>query len=379
MEVMDSTVGEQDRKDVATLEELNLENEKLRGQLQHLMSTASNNERIWRHFTEIERILFRTRQLDVLIDELLREIKDRFLPDYLILILSHADILERFFPELSRQNEPVAENTWILPFFPNNGGLLCGAACKPSFLTDEELQGLAGVLPDAVLPFLRSGISIPLCVHEIVFGSLFLGSRDADRYQPDDGTDLLEQLGVKIALCMDNCLTYEKVKDFAVLDPLTGLMNYFQIHTILEKEFRKARRRQTPLSILIIDLNFYHATDGPSGLLNEVLKHAAGLLREIIPEEEGFLGRYGSDEFLVVLPNVPREEATEVIPYLSQTIRKSPFRQQNTAILIQTNIGVGTLEEATKRPQDLLDAASSELCRLKMSQEKSVEDPAADC
>jgi len=375
---MDSTVREQNRKDAATLEQLKQENEELRRQLQHLMSTASNNERIWRHFTEIERILFRTRQLDVLVEELLREIKDRFQPDYLILILSHADILERFFPDVSRQNEPIAENTWILPFFPNNGELLGGVACKPSFLTDETLQGLLGILPDGVLASIRSGISIPLCVHEIAFGSLFLGSRDVNRYQRDDGTDLLEQLGVKIALCMDNCLTYEKVKEFAVLDPLTGLMNYFQIHTLLEKEFRKARRRQTPLSILLIDLDFYNATEGPSGLLNEVLKHAAGLLREIIPEEEGYLGRYGSDEFLLVLPNVPHEEAEEVIPYLSQTIRKSPFRQQNTAVLIQATIGVGTIDGATKRPQDLLDAAGSELCRRKMCKEKRIEDPAAD-
>ncbi|MDY0039006.1 MAG: sensor domain-containing diguanylate cyclase [Desulforhabdus sp.] len=375
---MDSTVSEQNRKDAATLEQLKQENEELRRQLQHLMSTASNNERIWRHFTEIERILFRTRQLDVLVEELLREIKDRFQPDYLILILSHADILERFFPDVSRQNEPIAENTWILPFFPNNGELLGGVACKPSFLTDETLQGLLGILPDGVLASIRSGISIPLCVHEIAFGSLFLGSRDVNRYQRDDGTDLLEQLGVKIALCMDNCLTYEKVKEFAVLDPLTGLMNYFQIHTLLEKEFRKARRRQTPLSILLIDLDFYNATEGPSGLLNEVLKHAAGLLREIIPEEEGYLGRYGSDEFLLVLPNVPHEEAEEVIPYLSQTIRKSPFRQQNTAVLIQATIGVGTIDGATKRPQDLLDAAGSELCRRKMCKEKRIEDPAAD-
>jgi PleD family two-component response regulator len=77
----------------------------------------------------------------------------------------------------------------------------------------------------------------------------------------------------------------------------------------------------------------------------------------------------------VVLPNIPEEEAEEVIPYLSQTIRKSPYLHQNTAILIQANIGVGTLCEGSKRPQDLLDAAGLGLCHLKMSKGRRGEDP----
>ena len=164
-----------------------------------------------------------------------------------------------------------------------------------------------------------------------------------------------------------------------MLDPLTGLMNYFQIHTILEKEVRKARRLETPLSILIIDLDFFHQTDGHPGLLNEVLKHVAAVLREIIPEEEGYIGRFGSDQFLAVLPSVPLDEAKEVVPYLTQTIRKSPFKYQNTAILVQTSIGVGTLSDQNRRSQDLLDAAGLELCRIKMARGDNGEDSFADC
>lgn len=379
MEQMDSGRSEHAQQNADLLEQLRLENEELRKQLQHLLTTASNNEKIWRHFTEIERILFRTRQLDVLIEELLREIKARFQPDYLALFLSHSDIIEQFFPELSSAKEPIAENTWVLPLPANNGCAVCTDIFRPSFLNDREVRGLLTVLPEMVVSSILSGVSVPLGIHEIVFGSLFLGSQDSARYQPVDSTDLLEQLGVKIALCMDNCLSYEKVKEFSVLDPLTGLMNYFQIHTILEKEVRKARRLETPLSILIIDLDFFHQTEGHPGLLNEVLKHVAAVLREIIPEEEGYIGRFGSDQFLAVLPNVPADEAKEVVPYLSQTIRKSPFKYRNTAFLVQTSIGVGTLSDQNKRSQDLLDAACLELCRIKMARGENDEDSLANC
>ncbi len=61
------------------------------------------------------------------------------------------------------------------------------------------------------------------------------------------------------------------------------------------------------------------------------------------------------------------EEAREVVPYLTQAIRKKPFRFENAAILIQTLISVGSLRAHMKRSQDLLDSALSELCNLKMS------------
>jgi len=357
-----------ERADIPSLvlEELQTDNEQLQKQLAYVLETATANETIWRHFAEIERILFRTRELDQLVEELLREIKIRFQPDQLVLLLCHPDLLERFFPSISEESEPIGENTWILPASMETGQSICGDPARPLLLSTENITKLHGLFPTLAAP-VKSGVLIPLCIHQILFGGLFLGSVDANHYRPKDGTELLEQLGIKVALCMDNCLAYEKVKDFAIQDPLTGLLNIFQIRTILEREFRKARRLGTPLSVLMIDLDFHHEIEDRSDLANEILKHGACLLREILPEQDSVLGRYGSDEFLVLLPNVQEEEAREVIPYLKQTILKSPFRRQNAAILIQATIGVGTIKEGMKRPQDLLDAAYLELCSLKMS------------
>lgn len=350
----------------ALVAELQTKNDRLQEQLANVLETATANETIWRHFAEIERILFRTRELDQLVEELLREIKIRFEPDQLVLLLCHPDLLERFFPDISEESDPIGDETWILPVSMETGQNICGDPSRPLLFSSENIAKLHGLLPHSEIK-IQSGVLIPLCIHQILFGGLFLGSIDANHYRPKDGTELLEQLGIKIALCMDNCLAYERVKDLAIRDPLTGLLNIFQIRTILEREFRKARRLSAPLSVLMIDLNFYHKIEDRSDLANEILKHGAGLLREILRDADGILGRYGSDEFLVLLPNVQEEEAREVIPYLKQTIRKSPFNQDNTAILIQAAIGVGTLTDEMRRPQDLLDAAYLELCNLKMS------------
>jgi diguanylate cyclase (GGDEF)-like protein len=78
------------------------------------------------------------------------------------------------------------------------------------------------------------------------------------------------------------------------------------------------------------------------------------------------MGRYGSDEFLIILPGFPEEEAREVMPYISSTMRKSPYRISNTAILITTAIGVGALNERATAAQDLVDAAYADLCAVKL-------------
>jgi diguanylate cyclase (GGDEF)-like protein len=349
-----------------SLARLRQENARLKAQLDRVVATASANEEIWRHFIEIERILFRTLQPDQLAEELLRELKDRFQPDRVILFWCHPDLVERFFPRISRESEPTGEGSWVLPLPLEVARDLFDEPPKPFLLAPENADLLTSFLPDSA-SLIHSGVAIPLVIHELLFGALLLGSLDVDRYQPDAGTDLLEQLGSKIALCMENCLSYERAKDFAVQDPVTGLLNFFQIHTILERELRKARRLDKPLSVMLIEPRFFHQVSDYPDLANEVLKHVADHLREILPEGESYLGRYGSDEFLVLLPQVQKHEAEEVIPYLSQTIRRSPFVHENTAILIQTLIGVGSLDETAKQAQDLIDTAYGELCRLKMA------------
>lgn len=342
------------------------ENRVLREQLAEVIDTAAKNEKIWRHFAEIERILFRTRDLEILVEELLREIRARFQLDQAVLLLCHPDILERFFPERTTESSPLGEGVWNAPMALESARGLFGDPPQPLTMTPETMEAIREVLPSGA-GGARSGVLIPLSVHEILFGGLFLGSFDPVRYRPEDATDLLEQLGMKIALCMENCLTYERLKDFAIEDRLTGLLSYFQIHTLLEREFRKALRTGTPLSVLIIDPHFHHEANGPLDIGSRVLQHVARQLSEILPEGDSFLGRYGGDEFLLVLPNVPEEEAREVVPVLAQAIRRRPFRHDNTAILIQTLISVGSVHRRMQRSQDLLDSALSELCNLKMS------------
>ncbi len=347
-------------------EDLRRENEALRGELEAVLAAAKENENIWRHFIEIERILFRTLQLDLLSHELLNEMKARFQLEKAILFISHPEILDRFFPDITDRSDPISENAWILPFPADIAQKVFGETPAPFLLSAEVISGFQDSFP-AEISRVESGVLVPICFHKVLFGCLFLGSSCADRYQIGDGTELLEQLGIKIALCMDNCLIYERIRDLAVQDRWTGLLSFFQIHTILEREFRKAVRFGNPLSIMLMELDFFHEAKGRSEVGAEVLKHVGDILKEIFTSDDGFVGRYGSDLFLVVLPGTNREDAEKAAAYLSHLLRKSPYIYDKTAILLSAETVVMDAAGGAAHFQDLLDLAYLELCRKKMS------------
>lgn len=348
--------------------ELHHENLRLKQRLEEVRRTAAANEKIWRQFLEIERILFRTREFSGLARHLLQEIKERFGIDWAVLFLSHPDLGERFFPDLAEGGEEVSKGTWIASMAPQEAMKRFNGSLRPVFLPPAEIDVLTGVLAGRRQDPARSGLLLPLTVHDLFFGCLFLGSSDPDHYRPKDGTELLEQLGIKIALCMDNCLAYERVKDLSDRDRVTGLLNFFQIHTVLERELRRARRMGKPLSVLAVNLDFVDEGSGHVDLVGPVLRHVSGLLMETLPEGDGFIGRTGSVEFVVILPYAALEEARRVAEKLSELIRKSPFRHDNAVILIRVRIGAASLRDHMSCAQDVLDAAQTDLCGLKAGQ-----------
>jgi diguanylate cyclase (GGDEF)-like protein len=349
------------------MEKLQAENRELQQKLQDVTLIAAANETIWRHFLDIERVLFCTHRFDLLVEELLKEIKQRFEIDFVLLFLTRPDVLERFFPDLPEEGQIYDVGARVVAVHWKDLAEVIGEVTRPLIISGDHVLDCP-CLPEQTRVALRSGVWIPLTVHEMTFGALFLGSRNAERYQPGDSTDLLEQLGIKIALCMENCLSYERMKDLTLLDPLTGLVNLFQLQGMLELEFRKAYRRGTPLALLLVDLDAFQQINHNFGhdTAVAILQHAATLLQRVCREGD-LVGRYGSGEFLVLLPGADEDTVGFLAETFQQVLRKSPFTYQNTAILLQATIGWATLADTMERAHDLLTAASTELYRARLA------------
>ena len=137
------------------IQRLRRENEALRKELAEVLANALENEKIWRHFAAVERILFRTRELDRLIEELLREIKERFQTGLLVLYLSHPEALERFFQGEPGTSREIDAKTWISPLDGESAHALFGPGAKAGALFDREKRLSPDVLRERPYPALR--------------------------------------------------------------------------------------------------------------------------------------------------------------------------------------------------------------------------------
>lgn len=113
----------------------------------------------------------------------------------------------------------------------------------------------------------------------------------------------------------------------ATTDALTGVANRYQLGELLEHQYERAVTHQTPFAILLVDLDHFKA-------INDTFGHAAGdavladvsalLLRSL--RKTDFVGRWGGDEFLVVLPNATLHEAAELAERIRATLAGHMFR-----------------------------------------------------
>ena len=102
----------------------------------------------------------------------------------------------------------------------------------------------------------------------------------------------------------------ERVETLAITDPLTGLFNRRRFEAVIESEFGRAKRYNTPLSCLMLDIDHFKCINDTYGHRtgDQVLKETAGVIKRCIREVDT-AARWGGEEFIVLLPETKKENA----------------------------------------------------------------------
>ena len=110
---------------------------------------------------------------------------------------------------------------------------------------------------------------------------------------------------------------YRKLRAYIINDSLTGLLNHSYLHAQLEYEILRARRDNKPLSLVMIDLDKFKNINDNYGhqIGDEVLVNLARFLRERLRRTD-LIGRYGGEEFAIILPGTPVEQSGEIMRHL---------------------------------------------------------------
>jgi diguanylate cyclase (GGDEF)-like protein len=157
----------------------------------------------------------------------------------------------------------------------------------------------------------------------------------------------------------------KRIEELAELDELTGSFNRRCILRMLEDEIARARRTNTPCSMALIDLDWFKrindAYGHPTG--DEVLRTFAITLFANIRNIDKF-GRYGGEEFLLVLPDTSNDGATRILDRLRSIIADLDWSAFSPGLRVTISAGVATLG-ANENPDAVLARADAALYSAK--------------
>ena len=155
-----------------------------------------------------------------------------------------------------------------------------------------------------------------------------------------------------------------ELKFLAERDPLTQCLNRRSMSLRFDALFSEAKKNGTPLSCLMADIDFFKSVNDQYGhaVGDEVIKSVAESLRAIARGSD-LVGRYGGEEFCIVLSGLPPAETAAV----AERIRRSIEMKSCAGIKVTLSLGVSFLDTAAVKPDDLINMADKALYLSKKS------------
>ncbi len=153
-----------------------------------------------------------------------------------------------------------------------------------------------------------------------------------------------------------------QLSELALKDPLTGLLNRRHLMTTLDKCCAYAARHKKPLSVLMIDVDFFKSYNDDFGHLagDEILKIVASIITKCVRREDS-VGRYGGEEYLVIMPEATSNGSMLVAERLRTLLHQHTWVEREVSV----SIGIASYSDETPTPMSLLDLADQALYKAK--------------
>lgn len=195
----------------------------------------------------------------------------------------------------------------------------------------------------AELAGIGAEVLVPLYLQRRMIGILCLARKQSGELFRREEIELLDLFSHQIATSLENLRLFQD----ATYEELTGLLRREVVLRQLDTESARAIRQGTPLSVFMIDLDHFKAVNDAHGHLfgDRILARVAGVMQERVRAVDT-LGRYGGEEFLLVLPDTDEEGAYKLAEELRQAVADLVFDLPEQSGTLGVTVSIGTATES---------------------------------
>lgn len=235
---------------------------------------------------------------------------------------------------------------------------------RPLLVNDVQAGSTAeGIAPEMFQ--VRSIILAPLYYGEQVLGTLSLSAGEPNAFS-ESNLRLLASFAATTTAALQNAILHSEIKQLAVTDPLTGQNNRRAFFDLGQREMERFHRYNHPLSAVMIDMdNFKQVNDTYGHTVGDyILRAMAERCRSIIRETDIF-GRYGGDEFALLLPDTDLKTAAHIAVRICESLTGDPWITAQGPVQVSASLGVAQATQEHHVLEDLLAAADKALYEAK--------------
>ena len=221
--------------------------------------------------------------------------------------------------------------------------------------------------------FIRSVLCLPLHRRGEKVGAIqVLNKRGIGGFSLED-RDTLELLVNPLSVAIKGVSMFEHSERLTITDDLTKLYNYRYLTQYLQHEVRRSMRYRKKVSLLFIDVDGFKKINDTFGHLvgSRALSEMGEVFRGTLRETD-IVGRYGGDEFVIVLPETPLNGAMVIAERIRKKVEDYEFVAHKAKIRLTVSLGVANCPKHTLTPEGLIKKADAAMYRAKELSKNSI-------
>ena len=253
-------------------------------------------------------------------------------------------------------------------------------SCKSfeRFMAGEYQEPVAFIpcpIMDEVSMSYPGSLSIPLHLGERQLGILTLIMAPQAVFSGDE-INLLQTIGDQYSAAVERAGLFENAEYLATVDSLTGLYNRRFFFQAAQKEFARTKRYGHPVTIVMLDIDFFKYVNDKFGHLvgDYVLQQVADRCKSVLRSSD-MIGRYGGEEFVILLPETDLEQAKRIADRIRQLVMNRPIVTERGDVSLTVSLGLACLEPGLNNNlEQILDFADQALYRAKALGRNRIQD-----